>query len=89
MATELSVGKVLLQSRRTFRYRTRRVVVAAHSSVPNPSERKYQHHDAAITAILSAIRELTNSQAPKRRSIGFTATSMRSRSVCTARRHRF
>jgi ORF6N domain-containing protein len=36
-------------------------------------ERKYQHHDEAITAILSAIRELTNPQAPKRRGIGFTA----------------
>jgi len=36
-------------------------------------ERKYQHHDEAITAILSAIRELTNPPAPKRRGIGFTA----------------
>jgi hypothetical protein len=36
-------------------------------------ERKYQHHDEAITAILSAIRELTNPLAPKRRGIGFTA----------------
>ena len=36
-------------------------------------ERKYKHHDEAITAILSAIRELTNPPAPKRRSIGFTA----------------
>jgi hypothetical protein len=36
-------------------------------------ERKYQHHDEAITAILSAIRELTNPPAPKRRSIGFIA----------------
>ncbi len=36
-------------------------------------ERKYQHHDEAITAILSAIRELTNSPQPKRRGIGFTA----------------
>jgi hypothetical protein len=36
-------------------------------------ERKYRHHDEAITAILSAIRELTNPPAPKRRSIGFTA----------------
>ena len=36
-------------------------------------ERKYQHHDEAITAILSAIRELTNPPPPKRRSIGFTA----------------
>jgi hypothetical protein len=36
-------------------------------------ERKYRHHDEVITAILSAIRELTNPQAPKRRGIGFTA----------------
>jgi hypothetical protein len=36
-------------------------------------ERKYKHHDEAITAILSAIRELTNSPLPKRRGIGFTA----------------
>jgi hypothetical protein len=36
-------------------------------------ERKYRHHDQAITAILSAIRELTNPQPPKRRGIGFTA----------------
>jgi hypothetical protein len=40
-------------------------------------ERKYQHHDEAIaailSAILSAIRELTNPPAPKRRGIGFTA----------------
>ena len=36
-------------------------------------ERKYQHHDEAIAAILSAIRELTNPPTPKRRGIGFTA----------------
>ena len=36
-------------------------------------ERKYQHHDEAIAAILSAIRELTNPPPPKRRGIGFTA----------------
>jgi hypothetical protein len=36
-------------------------------------ERKYQHHDAAIAAILSAIRELMNPPEPKRRPIGFTA----------------
>jgi hypothetical protein len=36
-------------------------------------ERKYQHHDEAITAILSAIRELTDPPVPKRRGIGFTA----------------
>lgn len=36
-------------------------------------ERKYQHHDEAITAILSALRELTDPPPPKRRGIGFTA----------------
>lgn len=36
-------------------------------------ERKYQHHDDAITAILSAIRELMHPPLPKRRGIGFTA----------------
>lgn len=36
-------------------------------------EKKYQHHDQAIAAILSAIRELTQPPAPKRRRIGFTA----------------
>jgi hypothetical protein len=36
-------------------------------------ERKYKHHDEAISAILSAIRELTEPQATKRRGIGFTA----------------
>jgi hypothetical protein len=36
-------------------------------------ERKYQHHDDAIKAILSAIRELMTAPAPKQRPIGFTA----------------
>lgn len=36
-------------------------------------ERKYKHHDEAITAILSAIRELMSPPVPKRRGIGFTA----------------
>jgi hypothetical protein len=36
-------------------------------------ERKYQHHDEAITAILAAIRELMNPPPAKRRGIGFTA----------------
>lgn len=36
-------------------------------------ERKYKHHDDAIAAILSAIRELMNPPPPKRRPIGFTA----------------
>jgi hypothetical protein len=36
-------------------------------------ERKYKHHDEAIAAILSAIRELTNPTPTKHRSIGFTA----------------
>ena len=36
-------------------------------------EGKLEHHDDAITAILSAIRELMNPPVPKRRGIGFTA----------------
>ena len=36
-------------------------------------ERKYRHHDKVIAAMLSAIRELMNPPARKRRSIGFTA----------------
>ena len=36
-------------------------------------EHKYQHHDDAIKAILSTIRELMNPPLPKRRPIGFTA----------------
>jgi hypothetical protein len=36
-------------------------------------ERKLATHDQAITGILSAIRELMNPPAPKRRGIGFTA----------------
>jgi hypothetical protein len=36
-------------------------------------EKKLAGHDEAITAILSAIRELTNPPPPRRRGIGFTA----------------
>jgi phage regulator Rha-like protein len=36
-------------------------------------EKKLATHDEAITAMLSAIRELMNPPAPKRRGIGFTA----------------
>jgi hypothetical protein len=36
-------------------------------------ERKYQHHDEAITAVLAAIRQLMSPPPAKRRSIGFTA----------------
>jgi len=36
-------------------------------------DKKLATHDEAITAILSAIRELTNPPEPKRRAIGFTA----------------
>jgi len=39
----------------------------------NELERRLQSHDEAITAILSAIRELMNPPPPKRRPIGFTA----------------
>ena len=38
-------------------------------------ERTLEGHDEAITAILSAIRELMNPPEPKRRGIGFTADS--------------
>jgi ATP-dependent Clp protease ATP-binding subunit ClpA len=36
-------------------------------------DKKLAHHDEAIAAILSAIRQLMNPPAPKRRPIGFTA----------------
>ena len=36
-------------------------------------EKKLAHHDEAIAAILSAIRELMNPTPPRRRGIGFTA----------------
>ena len=36
-------------------------------------ERKYKHHDKAIAAMLSAIRQLMNPLPEKRRGIGFTA----------------
>jgi hypothetical protein len=39
----------------------------------NELEHKLKNHDDAITAILSAIRELMNPPEPKRRPIGFTA----------------
>ena len=39
----------------------------------NELESKLKNHDEAITAILSAIRELMNPPAPKRQGIGFTA----------------
>ena len=39
----------------------------------NELEGKLKNHDEAITAILSAIRELMNPPTPKRRPIGFTA----------------
>ena len=39
----------------------------------NELEGKLKNHDEAITAILSAIRELMNTPPPKRRPIGFTA----------------
>jgi len=52
-----------------------RALLASNSALArklDELERKYQHHDEAITAILAAIRELMNPR-PKRRSIGFTA----------------
>ena len=55
---------------------TLRELLASNSALSrklDELERMYKHHDEAITAILSAIRELTNPPAPKRRNIGFTA----------------
>ena len=40
----------------------------------NELDGKLKNHDEAITAILSAIRELMNPPPPKRRGIGFTAS---------------
>jgi hypothetical protein len=40
----------------------------------NELEGKLKNHDEAITAILSAIRELTTPPPSKRRGIGFTAS---------------
>ena len=40
----------------------------------NELDGKLENHDEAITAILSAIRELMNPPPPKRRGIGFTAS---------------
>lgn len=53
-----------------------RVLLAANCALArklDELEKKYQHHDQAIAAILSAIREITQAPAPKRRRIGFTA----------------
>ena len=36
-------------------------------------DKKLAHHDEAIAAILSAIRQLMNPTPPRRRPIGFTA----------------
>ena len=53
-----------------------REILASNSTLArklDELERKYKHHDEAITAILSAIRELTHPPATRRRGIGFTA----------------
>ncbi len=53
-----------------------REILASNSALArklDELERKYQHHDEAITTILSAIRKLTHPPANKRRAIGFTA----------------
>jgi hypothetical protein len=53
-----------------------RELLAANSALArklDELERKYQHHDEAIAAILSTLRELMHAPAPKRRAIGFTA----------------
>jgi hypothetical protein len=53
-----------------------REVLASNTALArklNELEGKLKHHDEAITAILSAIRDLMHPPAPKRRGIGFTA----------------
>jgi hypothetical protein len=53
-----------------------RELLAANSALArklDELERKYKHHDDAIAAILSTLRELMHSPATKRRGIGFTA----------------
>jgi hypothetical protein len=45
----------------------------------NELEHKLKNHDEAITAILSAIRQLMNPPPPKRRGIGSPLTLRRSR----------
>lgn len=53
-----------------------RELLAANSALAcklDELEKKYQHHDQAIAAILSAIRELAQPPEPRRRRIGFTA----------------
>jgi hypothetical protein len=53
-----------------------RELLAANSALArqlDELERKYKHHDDAIAAILSTLRELMHAPAPKRRAIGFTA----------------
>ena len=52
----------------TRRHRDTRFPPFAFTEQPS-----YKHHDDAIAAVLSAIRELMNPPAPKRRGIGFTA----------------
>ncbi len=53
-----------------------RELLAANSALSrklDELESKYKHHDHAIAAILSTLRELMHAPAPKRRGIGFTA----------------
>ncbi len=53
-----------------------RELLAANSALArklDELERKYKHHDEAIAAILSTLRELMHAPATKRRGIGFTA----------------
>jgi ORF6N domain len=53
-----------------------RALLASNSALArklNELEHKLKNHDEAITAILSAIRELMDPPEPKRRPIGFTA----------------
>ncbi len=53
-----------------------RELLAANSALArklDELEQKYRHHDQAIAAILSTIRELTKPTEARRRGIGFTA----------------
>jgi hypothetical protein len=50
-----------------------KVLVKRFAQLEARLDKKLAEHDDAITAILSAIRELMNPQPPKRRPIGFTA----------------
>ena len=68
-AVEMSVYVV----RAFVRLRGLRTTNKALADQLDALERKYRHHDKAIVAMLSAIRQLMNPPAERRRGIGFTA----------------